>query len=267
MDIKELLNSGDLNKAVETVTQQVKNNPMQPNLRTALFELLCLTGEWERAVKQLEVISNQDSTLNLGVQTYINNVKAERSRQDLFEKGIPPHFLAEPPRYADILVEAIRAFNAGDLAKARQLVNQAEEERPPLSGLINGAPFQDFRDASDFTGPILELIIHDKYTWVPWESVKSLEFRPVRQLRDVLWISAKIESKTGAEGEVYLPALYPFSFRHPDPAVQLGKKTEWNARDEEFFIPAGSRLLYFDDRDIPLPEVQTLQFSVEEAAS
>jgi type VI secretion system protein ImpE len=267
MDIKELLKSGDLNKAIETVTQQIKNNPTQPGLRTALFELLCLTGEWDRAEKQLQVVSHQDSSLSLGVQVFINNIKAERSRQQLFEKGVAPHFLTEPPRYADMLVEAIQAYNSGDLAKSRQLMDQADEERPVLSGLLNGKPFQDFRDASDFTAPILELIIHDKYTWLPWENVKSLELKPLRQLRDIVWISAKIESKTGAIGEVFLPALYPNSFKHADPAVQLGKKTDWSTKDEEVFVPAGSRLLCFDDRDLSIYDAQSIQFSVEEASS
>ncbi len=261
MDIKALLNSGNLAQAIDSVTQQIKNDPTQPSLRAALFELLCLTGEWDRAEKQLQVISHQDAALQMGIQVYVNNLKAERSRVQLFEKGVPPHFMTEPPPYADLLVEALQALISGDLAKSRQMMNEAEEQRPALSGLLNGKPFQDFRDASDLTASVLELIIHDKYTWLPWESVKSIEINPPRQLRDVVWIPAKIESKAGTEGEVFLHALYPNSFKHSDPNVQLGKTTEWSEAGPEIFLPAGSRLFCYDDRDVSIFETQSIQFS------
>ena len=55
---------------------------------------------------------------------------AERERRRLFEEGVQPHFLKEPPAYVDMHVAAINQMREGKLSEARATLDRAEEERP-----------------------------------------------------------------------------------------------------------------------------------------
>src|SRR5205807_5743362 len=96
----------------------------------------------------------------------------------------------------------------GQLAEARATLDRAEEERPAITGKLAGKEFQDFRDYDDFVAPVLELIVKDKYVWLPFEQIQRLEISPPRQLRDMSWASARVEAQDGTTGEVYMPTLY-----------------------------------------------------------
>ena len=63
-------------------------------------------------------------------------------------------------------------------------------------------------------GPVLELIVKDKYAWLP--SSRSAEWRssPPSKLRDLVWARAKVEALDGTVGDVFLPAFYEGTCRH-----------------------------------------------------
>ena len=65
----------------------------------------------------------------------------------------------------------------------------------------------------------------------PLEHVASIQIPPPQRLRDLLWTPAAVRttpSFKGTElGEVLIPVLAPFSWRHPDEAVRLGRVTVW----------------------------------------
>src|SRR5947209_9402883 len=133
---KELFEAAKLRDAIEQLISEVKANPTDASRRTFLFELLCFAGEWDRAEKQLDVIGHQSTQAELGVMVYRANIKAERERRRLFEEGVQPHFLKEPPAYVDMHVAAINQMREGKLSEARATLDRAEEERPAISGKI-----------------------------------------------------------------------------------------------------------------------------------
>ena len=53
MDARELLRSGDARAALEQLKQEVRKAPRDVALRTFLFQMFCVFGEWERAVTQV----------------------------------------------------------------------------------------------------------------------------------------------------------------------------------------------------------------------
>lgn len=259
---KTLFDAGKLNEAIEALTGEVKASPADAARRTFLFELLCFAGQWDRAEKQLDVIGHQSAQADLGVQVYRNNIKAERERQRVFTEGVQPHFLNEPPAYVDYLVAALNQIREGNMTEARESLDRAEEERPALSGKLGEAEFQDLRDYDDTVGPVLELIVKDKYTWLPFEQVKRFEIMPPRQLRDLLWASARIEALDGTIGEVYVPALYAGSSQAEDDQVRLGRMTDWKQIGEEVYRAAGLRLFLVDGEDKTLFEVGGVEFNI-----
>ncbi len=260
MDIQQLIQAGDLKAAVEQATREVKANPMQPACRITLFELLSLCAEWDRAEKQLQVLMQTDASRHFGIQVYRNILAAEKSRQLLFSHGTAPHFLREPPDYVDQLLAGIDKVRSGEMEDAGRLLAKAEEDRPALRGLRDGNPFSDFRDVHDGMGSVLEVVVHDKYTWVPWEQILCLEVTPPRHLRDLLWIPARIQSRDGAVGEVFLFSLYPGSGRSDNPPVQLGRMTDWQGPSDAICFPLGLRVFQMDQEEVSLLECRSLQF-------
>jgi type VI secretion system protein ImpE len=263
---KELFDQGKLQEAIDQVTSEVRADPADASRRTFLFELLCFAGEWDRAEKQLDVIGHQSASAELGVMIYRANIKAEQERLRLFTEGVQPHFLKEPPAYLDLNLAALNHARKGELAEARAVLDRAEEERPAFSGKLNGDNFSDFRDNDDFVAPVLELIVKDKYVWMPIEQIKSLEISPPGKLRDLLWASARVEALDGTIGEIYIPALYEGTSEHPDDQTKLGRLTDWHDLGEDVYRSVGLRMFRVDDQDKTLFEIMSVQFDVANAS-
>ena len=260
---RELYAAGNLAGAIEAITREVKANPTDTARRSFLFELLCFAGEWDRAEKQLDVLAGQGPTAEVGAKVYRNNVRAERDRQRLLVEVSDPHFLTEPPAYVDMHLEALRQLRDGNTQAAREILDRAEEERPALAGTLDGAAFEDLRDYDDRFAPVLEIIVSDKYTWLPFEQIKRIEITPPEQLRDLIWAPASIET-TDNELKAFLPLLYPGSCRHSDDRVRFGRMTDWTMLADELYAGAGLRLLAVDGEEKPLLEVGSLSFAARD---
>ena len=259
-EAKQLFAAGRIDEAIEQLLQVVKGNPNDDAARTFLFELSCLTGNWERAERQLDVIGHQSTKAQLGVMVYRANINAERERQRVFKEAVQPHFLREPPAYIDLHIEALRQLNAGQTAEARATLDRAEEERPAIAGRLNGKAFEDFRDYDDFVAPVLELVVKDKYVWLPLEQIKSIQISPPRQLRDMIWASARVEASDGTIGEVHMPTLYFGSNADETPQVRLGRMTDWKQLGDDLSAARGLRLFLVDGEDKTLFEATPIEF-------
>lgn len=260
-EARALLEEGRLAEAVEAVTREVKAHPSDESRRMFLFELLLFAGEWDRALKQLDVVAGRDAQTELGAQVYRNNVAAMRARQQLWAGGPAPHFLAEPPPEIDLHLAAVAAWGAGRAAEARGLLEEAEGLRAPLAGRVDGRAFSDWRDADDLVAPVLELIISDKYTWLPFSQVSRIEIEAPRRLRDLVWCPARIATRDGMVGQMFVPALYEGSAGHADESVRLGRATRWEPEGgEEPARAVGLRLFVAGDDELTIFEARRVEF-------
>ena len=260
-EAKELLAAGHLEEASAALLRQVKANPNDSASRTFLFELSCLSGDWDRAERQLDVIGQQSTEAQLGVMVYRANINAERERRRVFAEGVQPHFLREPPAYVDLCVTALNQVKGGLTKEARATLDRAEEERPAIAGTLGGKEFHDFRDYDDFLAPVVELIVKDKYVWLPFEQIKSIQISPPRQLRDMIWASARVEATDGTIGEVYMPSLYADTSGSANDQLRLGRMTDSKQLAEDLYQTLGLRLFLVDGEDKTLFEATPVEFS------
>ncbi len=257
---RELYQAGQLQAAIQAVTAEVKASPADAPTRIFLFELLCFAGDWDRAEKQIGVLGQAGPNEALAVQVYLANLRAERTRERLFSEGLHPHFLNEPPPYVDLHLEAINRIREGNVAEARAVLDRAEEERPALPGTMNGRPFSDFRDCDDVVGPVLELIVKDKYTWLPFEQIRRMEIAPPSKLRDLVWARAKVEALDGTVGDVFVPALYAGTSGNSDDRLRLGRMTAWVPLADDLSRGAGLKTIQVDENDVALFEAKQIEF-------
>jgi len=109
----------------------------------------------------------------------------------------------------------------------------------------------------------MEVYAAGSYLWLPLAHIASVRMEAPRLVRDLIWIPAIV--KTGPKcrsldlGEVLIPALTPFAFRHSDKLVRLGRQTVWEETDG-ILAPEGQKMLLVDGEEFPILEVRTLEF-------
>ena len=238
---EQLYKAGRLEEAIEALNQELRKNPTDRHQRTFLFELLCFTGQFDRAEKQLELVIEGDQKRQMGALLYKAAIAGERTRLELFEKGL-----------------------AEDGAGATTANGSSG---PMVAGTWNGKPFSSIEDADPRIGPRLEVLAGGNYVWIPVHHVNSVTMEAPKRLRDLLWIPAVIRTARGFKGadlgEVLLPVLSPFSFKHADPDVRLGRKTVY--QDEGGLeVPYGQKMMLVDNEEVPLLELRSLEIQQAE---
>lgn len=258
MNASPLFDAGRLQEAIEAQTRAVKANPVDPNGRVFLFTLLAFAGNLERARRQIEAVSYGDPGRDCGVLVYRLLLDAEEARRQLFRDGVPPHFLARPPAHVSLRLEAVRRLRANEHAEAARLLGQAAAASPALRGELNGKPFNSLHDTDDLFGPVLEVMVRDRYYWLPLEQVRSLTANAPRFPRDLIWLPAHLKLQDGQPGEVFLPVLYPGSHEQEDERVQLGRVTRWAGPDDGPVRGFGARVFEADEEEVCLLEWRQL---------
>jgi type VI secretion system protein ImpE len=206
----------------------------------------------------------------VGIQVYRNVLAAESARRRLFSEGLRPGFLFEPLPYTQLHLAAVNRLREGNSTEAAALLEESGSVRPPLKGRVDGQPFADLRDGDDLLAPFLEVIVHNRYIWLPFEQIRQLSISVPKRLRDLLWVPARLESHLGPVGEVFLPVLYAGSSAHADDRIKLGRMTDWQVRTEGLTLGVGQHLLFIDGQDRGLLEVRDLEceaVSTQDSAS
>ena len=260
MKAKELLQANQLSAAVADLIQDVKKHPADNRLRTFLFELLCFTGEFDRAERQLDVIGHQNESAGIGVEIYRQLLQADKARQRWFSEGLKPTFLLEPPSWIEHLLEVGNRLRGQQTEGAKALLQQAASASLKLQGTVNGKPFADFRDSDDRLGPVLEVFLRERYVWLPWEQVKKISIPQPKQLRDLLWTQATIEAGEGAAGDVFLPVLYVGSHSEADDHLRLGKITDWRGLGDGLAGGVGQKTFLVDDSELSILDIRDVVF-------
>ena len=238
----QLFQAGRLKEAVQALSAELRNNPSDTRRRSFLFELLCFSGEYERAAKQLDVLAEAGPNSEIGALLYRSALQAERTRQDLFQKKEYP----KPSGGASSGTETV-------------------------TGTLNGKPFQTITDADPRIGPRLEVFAAGNYLWLNFEHLALIQIPQPRHLRDLLWTPAVVRVgpalKSTELGEVLLPVLSPFAWQHSDDAVRLGRMTVWEEDESGEAVPAGQKMLLVDGEEFPLLDIRQLEFNLPQAAA
>jgi type VI secretion system protein ImpE len=230
MDALSLYRAGQLKPAIDALGDELKKQPLDTKRRTFLFELLCFAGEYDRASKQLDILSDANKEAAAGAMLYRAALHAERTRQEMFAKDELP---------------------LGTV-------------RPSPAGQWNGADFAELSDADPRIRAHLETFIAGSYTWIPLVYVESIEVEPPKKLRDLLWMPAILQTTSDFRlqdlGEVLLPVISPLSWKHPDDNVRLGRATVWEEDAKYGEVPFGQKLFLCGDEEEPFLQLRNLIF-------
>src|SRR5215470_6830204 len=118
---EQSLRGGDPTAALAHLQEQVRARPADPKLRIFLFQLLCVLGQWERALNQLKVASELDASALAMAQIYGDAVRCESIRDAVFEGKKSPMILGEPDEWLALLIESRLQAGRGELRQSEDL--------------------------------------------------------------------------------------------------------------------------------------------------
>jgi type VI secretion system protein ImpE len=259
MSAEELVQAGEVEAALSDLQQKVRTHPADSELRIFLFQLMTVLGQWKRALTQLEVIHDLDSSAWPMVHAYREAINCEMHREAVFQGKSKPLVLGEPQQWMALLIEAQQCYAKGDMANFLSLNTQAFEQAPASCGKINDEPFEWLADADQRFGPVLEIIFNGQYYWAPLQTIKILRTEQPSDLRDLVWLPAEITWTNGGQNMVMIPARYPLLSGVGNEYL-LSRKTDWQDRGQDVFEGTGQRLLATDRSDYPLLTVRSIEF-------
>lgn len=264
MKAEESVKAGDLDAALIELQNAVRDNPAKPEYRTFLFQLLCVMGNWNRALTQLNVVADMDSTTLLMAQTYRELLQCEAFRAEVFTGKRAPLLFGEPNSWMGNLMQALPVSAEGNGAEAQAIVTRAMENAPARSGSIDGQPFNWISDADMRLGPVFEIILNGKYYWVPMDNVAEISFSEPEDLRDLVWLPVQIRWVNEGNSIGFMPARYPGEKTLNDPQSALARKTEWADMGGDFYTGSGQRMFATDEGDYSLLQVRKIEFGTTE---
>jgi type VI secretion system protein ImpE len=301
MQAEERLKSGNLAEALAELQADVRREPANPQKRVFLFQLLCLLGRWDRALTQLQVLSEMDPSTGPMVQTYGPAIKCEELRGEVFAGRRTPLLFGKPEEWMALLLEAARLTGEGKHDEARPLRARALEAAPGTAGSVvvsvaagaapattadkappatSGGPpaessealspetrFAWIADGDSRLGPMLEAVINGRYFWIPFGHVRKILFDRPADLRDLVWTPATLTLANGGETVALIPTRYPGSQDGADDQIRMARKTTWTECAADTFLGQGQRLLMTDQGEFPLLDLRTLNLESPDAAA
>lgn len=261
MSAEESLRAGRLDEALAQLQQEVRRQPADARLRVFLFQLLCVRGEWNRALTQLNVAGELDAGTLLMVQTYREALRCEVYRAEVFAGKRMPMALGEPDAWFAPLLQSLAVAAEGHAAQAAELRQRAYEAAPPTPGALNGAPFEWIADGDARLGPCVELILSGRYYWVPFQRIRRIEIEPPADLRDFVWAPAQLTWDNGGEAVALIPTRYPGSETAADSSIQLSRRTEWQEQGEQTYFGLGQRVFITDAAETALLDVRRIDIN------
>ena len=263
---EEAVRNGDPDAALKTLQEQVRHNPSDAKLRVFLFQLLCVLGQRERALTQLNVAAELDPGTLAMAQMYREALQCESLRAEVFGGKKSPLIFGEPPEWMALLIESLLVRGTERSHESASLRARAFEDAPPTPGTIDGQPFEWIADADMRLGPVCEAVINGRYYWVPFDRLSRIDLEAPTDLRDVVWMPAHFQFSNGGESVGLIPTRYPGSESSGDAQVRLARKTVWQEEAPEVFTGLGQRVLATDAGEHAIMDVRTIELGAAGAS-
>ena len=236
--------TGSLGHQLQELQSQIKRDASSAKLRTHLFQLLCVMGNWQRALAQLQVSAQLDPLGIPMAQMYREAIKCEMFRVEVFSGKRTPQVMGKPPGWTGLLIEALRHDGAGNAVSASELRSKAMDEAEPRACTVDGVDCEWIADGDSRLGPVCEVFANGQYYWLPFESCSAIKIEAPVDMRDLVWAPAELILPN--EGRV--PALIPT--RYPETAattgdnadqLKLSRITEWIEHGSDQWFGLGQR--------------------------
>ncbi|MDL3589516.1 type VI secretion system accessory protein TagJ [Salmonella enterica] len=260
--LSALLQEYSIAEGIQMAEQQVRENPAKALCRHSLFQLLCVAGDWSRALHQLQLCARMEANYTQEARLYRELVRCEMFRHTVFQGEQRPGFLLPQPVWVESLLAALACHDdTGEVDKHR---NTALEAITDTGGQWNGGAFDWASDSDSRLGPVLELVTGGVYIWLPFSQIRSLESPQPARLTDLLWNPVNITLVNGDTHGAWLFTRYSGSESASD-ALRLCRETTWQDGPGETTVRAlGQKVWLTSHGDISLLDMAHCTFHAQE---
>jgi len=278
MSAEDLLKQSRPREALAELQAMVRAKPEDAKLRVFLFQLLCVLGDWERALAQLQIAAQMDAKNLLMAQVGRQGILCEKLRAEVFAGRRSPLIVGENAGWIGSLVQACQLLAEGKHDAAAELRAAAFEAAPATSGTLEYAenaaaekpasePFEWIADADVRLGPVLELIVDGRYYWAPFDRLREISIDKPTDLRDAVWLPAHITWSTAATTVAFIPARYAGTAAASDGRLQLARATEWADAGGGGSSGIGQRVIATDAGEFGLLSIRKITLSTTPPAA
>lgn len=249
---------------IEQLQTQIKHSPAKAAYRIHLTQLFMINGQWQRALQQLQVAAKLDAKAVAMAQTYRSLIQAEIHREQTLKGLREPQYLLTPENWQLWLAEALIARKQQQAHLAEQLQQQAYAAAPACAFAIDQHTVNWIADGDSCLGPQCEIIINGDYYWLAFDQIQQLDIEAPQDLRDLVWIPAKLTLKDLSQHLAFLPSRYAFSYEQGLDQLSLSALTEWVSQGENSWTGLGQKMFITDQFEQPLLAIKTLLNKVSE---
>ncbi|MFT3784264.1 MAG: type VI secretion system accessory protein TagJ [Nibricoccus sp.] len=261
MTAQQLLESAKPQEALEALQEEIRQQPGNASLRIDLFQLLAVSGQWDRAIAQVQTAVSLDRRFAPLAVLLRSLVELEQVRAAVFSGRREPQVFGPTPAWMKTLLANRWTATATSFKAVAKAYDEALKEAPARSGKVDGRSFGWLADADARFGPSIELYLQGNYYWVPLECVDRLQFDTPRDLQDLVWLRVKVTWTNGGTVLGHVPARYPGTERSSNPQLALARSAEWEEIGSSALIGTGVRVFSTDDGDFLVTKIREINFS------
>lgn len=256
-----------LSEALARAEAGVRAKPQDAGARWLLFELLCVQGQWERALKQLQTWAGLSRDNESTAQVMRGLIRAEHQRMELFAGRAEPATLTasdtSAPAWMAGLGEALRLAAPGDAAalEAADLAREAAlAQAPDTAGASDPMSFAWVTDTDTRLGPVCEVILAGAYRWLAFCDLASISKAAPVHLLDLVWAQVDLVLRDGTALKGYMPMRYPVQTGDRD-ALLMARETVWTDIGRTGVFARGQKMWATDAGDIALLDLRECRFA------
>jgi len=256
---KSVLGTNSIADEITRIQGEIRQKPNVLEYRVYYFQLLSLTGQWQKALPQLQVCAQLDAKTLPMAQAYREALRCELMREEIFAGKRIPQVLGQPPEWLGMLIEAQHQLAEGKVAESQALRAAAMEAAPTTAGTVNGEAFEWICDGDSRLGPVVEAIVNGQYYWIPFSQFREIKVDAPEDLRDMVWAPAKFTFVNEGSTVAMIPTRY-IGTQTQDDDFKLSRKTTWTEVDADTYTGLGQRVLTTDQAEYALLDIRELKF-------
>ena len=284
--LSQLNPENNLQNALTRLESEVRMAPGSASHRWALAEMLCVLGQWERALVQLQVGAKlherKDSQWQSKAQLLRSLVRAEAQRNEVFAGQLLPVPVIDRPEWMEALARALAANASGQHHQADGLRRAALDQAPTHAGVctvqsdaddaqsLSERSFEWIVDSDTRLGPVLECMVSGGYRWLAFADIVSLDMAQPASLLDLVWLPVTLQLRATQAGTQPLRCFVPTRYCGTEniaadigssqrDALMPSRLTRWQDVGETAVIALGQKTLMTEAGDIPLLSIRALR--------
>lgn len=223
LNINEFLKTNSFEQLIQATQQQIRQQPLELDLRFQLFAIYCLQQDWNKASKQIEFCSSKSKDYLAAHALYSSLILGEHQRQRVFFN--PTEKLTENLCLQFLSQTELKPLlaNQANLNLSDEVADDIREsyftEFIQLPGNTNLGSFEWITDSDTRLGANIEVFGKNGFRVIGLSNIQKIEILKPNKIMDLIWSPIRIYTNNSDikndlnsdSNYLYMPSRYPFS--------------------------------------------------------